>query len=366
MITREPVFYQDFRCLGGDCPLTCCRDWEIVLDEDALADYQTAPEPLRQTIAANLVTDDEGNVCFRLRDDGLCALLDGDGLCPIQRRWGEEHLCAHCGAYPRFIEEYGCLTESCQAVSCPEAARLVLELGLFPLREVDDGAADAPFDGVDPALLVGLISSREIAFELLTGAGRPLWVRLSALLDYADSLQDCINFGLPLERCERPAPRTGAAPDGLRTLSVRLLEHLTSLEPLRIQWPDLLRRRSRELAELPPSRYAQLTQEFQAAYPRWQKHLEHLACYFVFRHWPKVVNDDLLYGRAALTAAVCLTLYHLAMLAWREAPAFSPADEALLWAMFSREVEHLDENFDALVDELSDRAAWPLAGTLGI
>ena len=88
MISREPVFYRDFRCLGGACPLTCCRDWEIVVDEAALADYAAAPVPLRQTIADNLVTDEEGDVCFRLNDDGTCALLDGDGLCPIQRHWG--------------------------------------------------------------------------------------------------------------------------------------------------------------------------------------------------------------------------------------------------------------------------------------
>lgn len=90
MLSREPAFYRDFRCLGGACPLTCCRDWDIVVDKESLADYATAPEGLRQTIAAALITDEEGDVCFRLASDGRCALLDEDGLCPIQRRWGED------------------------------------------------------------------------------------------------------------------------------------------------------------------------------------------------------------------------------------------------------------------------------------
>ena len=137
MLSREPAFYRDFRCLGGACPLTCCRDWDIVVDKESLADYATAPEGLRQTIAAALITDEEGDVCFRLASDGRCALLDEDGLCPIQRRWGEEHLCEHCASYPRFIEEYGCLTEACQVVSCLEAARLVLDEGIFPLVETE-------------------------------------------------------------------------------------------------------------------------------------------------------------------------------------------------------------------------------------
>ena len=92
--------------------------------------------------------------------------------------------------------------------------------------------------------------------------------------------------------------------------------------------------------------------------------LIYLACYFVFRHWPKAVNDDGLYPRAALTAAACLALYHLALLAWKDAPSCSDGDEALLWARFSREVEHDEANFFALAEALSDPAEWPLARIL--
>ena len=127
MKVRCPNYNTAFHCLGGSCPDTCCRDWSVVPDEDALADYAAAPSPLRERIAQNLDTDDDGDVCFRLDEQGMCALLTPDGLCAIQRDWGEAHLCAHCAAYPRFIEEYGCLTETALAVSCPEAARLLRE-----------------------------------------------------------------------------------------------------------------------------------------------------------------------------------------------------------------------------------------------
>lgn len=78
-------------------------------------------------------------------------------------------------------------------------------------------------------------------------------------------------------------------------------------------------------------------------------------------HWPKAVNDDGLYPRAALTAAACLALHHLALLAWNDAPSFSDGDEALLWARFSREVEHDEANFFALAEALADLEQWPLA-----
>lgn len=88
MIERRPTYYDEFHCLGGACPDTCCRDWSVVPDEDALADYAAAPSPLRERIAQNLVTDEDGDVCFRLDENGMCALLSPDGLCPIQRDWG--------------------------------------------------------------------------------------------------------------------------------------------------------------------------------------------------------------------------------------------------------------------------------------
>ena len=54
MIERRPDYYTDFHCLGGACPDTCCRDWSVVPDEDALADYAAAPAPLGERIAGNL------------------------------------------------------------------------------------------------------------------------------------------------------------------------------------------------------------------------------------------------------------------------------------------------------------------------
>jgi hypothetical protein len=341
--------------------LTCCRDWSIVVDEDALADYRNAPDGLREEILKNLVTDEDGDVCFRLREDGACALLDGDGLCPIQRHWGQAHLCTHCGAYPRFIEEYGCLTEACTAISCPEGARLVLEQGVLPLRQWDDGGDEPAFDGVDGALLDGLVVSREKAFRLMGDRSQSIWRRLAALLDYADQLQDCVYKGATLENVQPPEPKLNESSGDMRALTVRLLELLAGLEPLRGSWPALLHRRASELGSLGRQEYALMTAGFQAAWPDWEAQLERLADYFLFRHWPKVVNDDRLYGRAAFTAAGCVVLFHLAVLGWNEDKGFDLGTLSLLWAAFSREVEHLDENFDALVDTLGDRESWPLA-----
>ncbi len=195
MIERRPDYYTQFHCLGGACPDTCCRDWAVVLDEDALADYAAAPAPLGERIARNLATGGDGDVCFRLDEAGLCALLTPGGLCAIQKDWGEAHLCAHCAAYPRFTEEYGCLTETALAVSCPEAARLLLEAPRFSLVETYDGVDDPPFDGVDPGLLSMLEVSRAAYLALLSCGPNPFWEKLRVLLSCTQVLQARIDAG---------------------------------------------------------------------------------------------------------------------------------------------------------------------------
>jgi len=349
MVERRPDYYTQFHCLGGACPDTCCRDWSVVPDGAALADYASAPSPLRERIAQNLVTDGDGDVCFRLDETGMCALLTPDGLCTLQRDWGEEHLCIHCAAYPRFIEEYGCLTESSLAVSCPEAARLLMEAPRFALVETDDGNPDPPFEGVDPELFAGLEHSRARALALLDGGGS-LWDRLRALLAYAQALQVPIDTGEygKLSDCAPPAALPSPPPP--KDTAVRLLELLAGLDPLRLDWPQLLKNRSQRLTALSVEEYAFLKTRYERANPRWERQLTNLASYFVFRHWHKAVNDGILYGRAAFICAACAALYHLSL--------FQPGEEIPLWVQFSREVEHDEDNLDALFHALPDLAQF--------
>ena len=367
MVYRQPDYNRRFHCLGGDCPDTCCRDWEIVVDGETRKDYQTAPAGLRERLADSLVPDEEGEMCFRLREDGFCVLLTPEGLCAIQRDWGEEHLCAHCVAYPRFTEEYGCLTETALAVSCPEAARLLLEADRFGLEEREDGGDELPFDGIDPELLEGLEVTRAAALELLRQENVPLWRRLAGVLDLADRGQDYVDFGLydQLAGCA-PQPLEAAEPASLRDLAIRLMEACAALEPLREAWPELLRRRREQLAGMDEAAYRQAGDRFERACPDWERHLTNLACYLIFRHWHKTVNDDLLYGRAALAGAGCILLYHLSLLEWLELGALGPEREIALWCAFSREVEHMEENLACLTEGFYDGQTWDFLSAFGV
>lgn len=345
MIYRRPSYYDTFHCLGGACPDTCCRDWSVVPDEEALADYASAPSPLRERIVRNLVTDEDGDVCFRLDEKGMCAMLTPDGLCAIQRDWGETHLCAHCAAYPRFIEEFGCLTESSLAISCPEAARLLIEAPRFALIETDDNQNEPPFEDIGPDLLAGLERGRARILGLLDGGVGTIWEKLRIVLTYALDLEGFIGMGEYSQIASPFPPPLEPDPSQQQGPAVRLLELLSGLDPLRPSWPELLKERAKQLSALSPADYLQFRAGYERANPRWERQLTNLACYFVFRHWHKAINDNDIYGRAAFVCAACTALYHLAL--------FQPGEEAVLWTQFSREVEHDEDNLAQLIWALS-------------
>ena len=71
-------YVNQFHCLAGDCPDTCCKDWQIILDEDALARYRAMPGPLGEQVRAALVTEN-GETRFR-EESGRCVLLRVGGL----------------------------------------------------------------------------------------------------------------------------------------------------------------------------------------------------------------------------------------------------------------------------------------------
>ena len=41
MLTRYPDYYDQFTCLAGSCPDTCCGQWEIVIDEKTYSKAET-------------------------------------------------------------------------------------------------------------------------------------------------------------------------------------------------------------------------------------------------------------------------------------------------------------------------------------
>ena len=117
----------------------------------------------------------------------------------------------------------------------------------------------------------------------------------------------------------------GAGP-GLFPWALRVLGELEVLEA---DWRTLLRRGE----ETAPARGDEAL-------------LERVACYFAFRHLLKAVNDGDLLGRAQLCVLAVLTVERLT-------PVCGGLGEAL--RRFCREIEHSEENVEALLEAFWQR-----------
>ena len=44
MLLRVPDYFEQFRCLAGACPHTCCAKWEVVIDEENITQLSGAED----------------------------------------------------------------------------------------------------------------------------------------------------------------------------------------------------------------------------------------------------------------------------------------------------------------------------------
>ena len=137
--------------------------------------FQALPEsPLKVLIEASVEGAAEGSGSdsgiFRMNEKHQCPLLTSDGLCRIHAELGEGMLPQTCASYPRVTGSIEGVMECSLALSCPEAARLVLLTPDLAISLQTDAPAEEPFWAIRAAVL-RLVRNREY----------PLWQRLFLL-----------------------------------------------------------------------------------------------------------------------------------------------------------------------------------------
>ena len=55
----KPDFYDEFSCLAGACPKTCCAGWQIVIDETSLDKYEGLSGPFGNRIRNSIDWEEE-------------------------------------------------------------------------------------------------------------------------------------------------------------------------------------------------------------------------------------------------------------------------------------------------------------------
>ena len=164
-------YVNHFHCLAGSCPDTCCKDWQIILDEDAMARYRAMPGALGEQVRAAMLTQN-GETRFR-EQDGKCVLLREDGLCPIQAAYGADAV---------TVSPYG-------GSACLEAG------GMLPIAAVRTGGQVQTLVAGDRALWLSVA-------EQMARRGAALSVSTGYSLDVRDVRRVCPNAFLLLPDCD--------------------------------------------------------------------------------------------------------------------------------------------------------------------
>lgn len=308
----RPVIYDRFRCLAGQCPDSCCHQWQVQVDDASAARYRALPGPLGDALRASLITED-GETLLE-NQQGRCPMWRADGLCRIQAELGEDALCDVCREFPRIRQDYGDFVELGLEMSCPEAARLMLDSEDLPMlcRELPD--ADAP--EYDPELMALLRSSRGYALGLLELHGYTVPQRMAILMLYGYQIQSRID---------------GADP-GPFDPETALEEAMGFAGPG--DWEPVLDF-YRDLEILTPTWRALLDAPGHPA--PWDERFARLAQYGIRRYWYQAVSDWDLAPRVKLVVLHCLLSRYL-------------GGKTEHISLYAKEIENDIDNIEAILD----------------
>lgn len=129
--------YEEFRCKADKCMHSCCKGWEIDIDEDTLGYYKSLDTELGNEIRQNIQEGED--TCFKLTSDERCPFLKESGLCKIIEGLGEDGLCDICRLHPRFFECINDYSLAGVGLSCERSSELMFEKKSLNFIICEDG-----------------------------------------------------------------------------------------------------------------------------------------------------------------------------------------------------------------------------------
>ena len=312
MLITKPDYFDHFQCIAGNCPDSCCKEWDVQVDPESAAYYRSLPGSLGNRLREVLREEDGETVMTII--DGRCPMWRADGLCRIQAELGEKALCKTCREFPRLTHDYGDFLELQLELSCPEAAKFILRQNRFAMITTETEDPSEP--EYDEDAMSVLKATRETVLDILLDDSRSVPEALALALLYGYQAQS------QLDGEEAQSFDSDLALDSvqafLKTGSVQeLLDFFLTLEILTPEWKELLHNPS-------PA--------------PWTDHHRALAGYLVQRYWLQAVSDYDLSCRVKFIVIACLLVRYLGGDIFRTAQ------------LFSKEIENNIDNVEAILD----------------
>lgn len=376
MITRVPYYYKEFKCIAGKCPDTCCAGWEIIIDEDTLGKYKSLINtPFGKELNSKITNyEDDGEPGFILNGND-CPFLNKNKLCDIYTNIGEDNLCYTCKTFPRVIEEYDNEREISISLSCPEAARLILkDTKDVTFVDMEGDFETEPF-GINHELYKEALKCRDTAIDIIQDKSLDFNTRICLFLSFTNDLQDKIDLSAinGMEILRKKYINKDFQKEFISSLEeyknkknekYNTLKDFFSifdkLEQINEDWPNLIDFTKKTIFK-DANFYSDSEDKFNEYYKDKMYEFEHILVYFTFRYFMKCTFDYELYGRMKLAVFSLIIIKNLDLASFiNNDYKFTTDDNINLSHLYSKEVEHSDDNVDMLIHYFYDEDFFDL------
>lgn len=364
MYYRKPHYYDKFSCTAEQCPDTCCAGWQIVIDENSLEKYSNVSGDFGIRLL-NSINWREG--IFE-QYEKRCSFLNAENLCDIYMELGADALCDTCRLYPRHIEEFENLREFSLSLSCPVAAKMILQCQepvRFLEEEDEKEECEEDFEDFDFLLFDCLLEVREKLFSIVQNRTIPIEKRMYCVLKIAKNLQTALDEGELFERdfmAEIELCLQEKAEDfsgNLYEIVQAFRKDLLRLEVLREEWKTNLKAAD-NLFQKGETWYVEKRDRYKAeikntiGQEQWDIYKEQLLMFFLYTYFCGAVYDDMIYSKGVLSVISVFWIEEITFWSWAADEGQIEEKNLLETAYrYAREIEHSDENLN-LLEEIFD------------
>ena len=142
----RPDYYEKFHCIADACPITCCQEWKIAVDDDTNRRWKKIlpPDtvPWQKKNLSAYTCKKEGIRVIGLDEGHRCPFLAEDKLCRLVSAYGDGVLSETCTTFPREVHRFSDHEEETLMPCCPAVVDLWRENPVaFPsINGVDETA----------------------------------------------------------------------------------------------------------------------------------------------------------------------------------------------------------------------------------
>lgn len=320
VIEIYPEFYNEFKCIADKCPDSCCKDWDVVVDDETAEFYNTVKGEFGSKLRELMTIDSDGDRIF-VAQNGKCPFWNNKMLCDIYTNCGKEHLCHTCKEFPRLVQDYTAFAEHMLSFACPEAARIMLKnsnrFDCIECFEVNGDDLDYPAD-----MMNFLLTARKASCE------------------FFDTDED---FQTQLCKCYGFNERVQAKLDS-EDFNISALEQFTNCTLLNMPDRNKIFDLHRKLDIMDKGFFDDMQKSKNTSPEKSELHnseLRILAKYYIFRYYLTAIDSwDVI---TTLNRIVCAATVISSLIAYKNADK-NFEKRIMIFQQYSKEVEHSYEN----------------------